>query len=103
MSERELWRPIPGYEKLYHISNLGRIFSLGRVSTSTSSLGNRFARTWPRKLLACKDNYANGAPRVTLHDIKGKKKRFSVSTLIHIAFIQSPPHFQVRWTRKTIP
>jgi hypothetical protein len=37
MSSSERWRPIPGYERLYEVSDLGRVFGIkrGRLITGT--------------------------------------------------------------------
>lgn len=41
----EIWKPIPKYENLYHVSNLGRIKSLERKQYVVDSLGRKGEKT----------------------------------------------------------
>ncbi|MHA7726950.1 NUMOD4 domain-containing protein [Corynebacterium hesseae] len=41
---KEEWRPIPGWEGSYEVSNLGRIRGVDRLVVHTRSTGKRFAK-----------------------------------------------------------
>ena len=70
--DKEIWKPIPGYEGLYEVSNLGRIRSLYRY----------------KKILKPSPNW-NGYTTAELW--KGKKrKRFTIHRLVATCFCDNP-------------
>ena len=74
---KEIWKPVEGYEKLYEISNLGRVKSL------------KYGKE--RILKPEKDKY--GYLRVQLWR-DGKYKMFLAHRLVAIAFIPNPKGFE---------
>ena len=70
----EIWKDIDGYEGLYQISNLGRVFSFPRNGCYGGIL----------KASPDKDGYM----KVTLQK-QHKKKKFSVHRLVALAFISN--------------
>lgn len=71
----EIWKPIAGYEGLYEVSNLGRVKSLPR-KTSTGGIMKPSTTVWGYLMCALwKD---------------GKGKSFSVHRLVAEAFIPNP-------------
>jgi hypothetical protein len=76
---KEIWKPIVGWEDLYHISNLGRV---KRISpTKYTPKFNNVLR--PRE---DRDGY------LVLHlSRRGKKKYVHIHRLVAISFIGSPP------------
>lgn len=73
---KEIWRDIPGYEKLYQVSNLGRV----------KSLGNKSNHKKPTiKQLQFRNNYYS----ITLYK-NGKTKTTGVHRLVAQAFIPNP-------------
>ena len=73
--EPERWVPVPGYEGLYDVSNLGRVRSLPRL-TCTGILGGR---------ILAQDIGRQGYRRVTLSN-RGEASRFLVHRLVLTAF-----------------
>ncbi|MBR4153376.1 MAG: HNH endonuclease [Selenomonadaceae bacterium] len=68
----EIWKPIAGYEQLYHVSNFGRIKSF-----------------WGKTPRILKPELTGVYLSVQLH-IGGKKKHFRVHMLVAKAFIPNP-------------
>ena len=81
----ELWKDVQGYEKLYQVSNFGRVKSLSRINNLGKSkreciLGNRLND--------------RGYHTAVLYN-NGKSKTFKVHQLVGMAFIENPlskPH-----------
>lgn len=76
----EIWKPIPGYENLYEVSNLGRVKSLQRkVPNRTNPVPERIMklRTTP-----------NGYVKVSLHN--QKETFFAVHRLVAMTFLENP-------------
>lgn len=72
--EDEIWKPVVGYEKFYHVSNYGRVKSFQRYRAG--------------KILTPKLNIG-GYLFVTL-SMSGKTKNFKVHVLVAKAFIPNP-------------
>ena len=81
-STAEEWRPVPGYEALYEVSNRGKVKSLGRVLDS----GRRIA---PRELRRSRKPL--GYKQVVLIDENGAKKTRPVHQLVLEAFVGPMP------------
>ena len=86
--ENEVWKDIPNYEKLYQVSNLGRVRSLDillyREKTGASNTGGYFKKNG--RLVAITDN-GNGYKIVSLSR-KGRKN-FYVHRLVSICFLEN--------------
>ena len=78
------WRPIPGYEGLYEISDLGLVRSLKRTvmrsNGSPMSIPGRIRKTPPNR----------GYPTLVLHR-GGFRENFAVHTLVALVFIGPRP------------
>ena len=70
--KNELWKEIPGYEGLYQVSNLGRVWSIKR-----------------QRILIPQPTY-NGYNRVGLFAKNGKLKNERVGRLVALTFIPNP-------------
>lgn len=79
----EIWKPIKNYEKLYHISNLGRVKSLEKEWIS----GNNIKRHHPDIIL--KTVLHRGYKAITLSKNK-KRKTVKIHRLVAQAFISNP-------------
>ena len=79
--KKERWIPIPEYENLYEISDLGRVKSLERVV----HLPRGGFRTDPEKVMRNKMNRL-GYPLITLSK-NGKYKTFKIHRLVMAAFM----------------
>ena len=88
--EGEVWRAIPGWERIYEASSLGRIRSLDRVSQERSRYGGirlrrREGRILAQQLMSHKLYYF-----VPLH-LGGETFQIGVHRLICMAFHGLPP------------
>lgn len=86
-SEPESWRPVVGYEGLYEVSDLGRVWSLGR----TDSTGKTRR---PRMLRGSTDNAGYqvfGLTALSLPGQPGKQRFLRVHTLVLTAFVGPCP------------
>lgn len=81
------WKKIPGYAGLYEASSDGRIRTLARAWYS--GIEHRILRHVEAKEKALKAD-SSGYLRVTLSK-KGKKRRWSVHTLVLMTFVGEPP------------
>ena len=72
----ELWRDIPGYEKMYQVSSEGRVKQLEHASQVRTKDGSFQYRTRPEKILASSIR-SGGYPAVTLRKL-GKPKIFLI-------------------------
>jgi len=80
----ESWRPIPGYEGNYEVSDLGRVRSLDRVLTCGSQ-----RRRFTGQILS---QFPNGEGRPTASiNRDGRPRRVLVHRLVLLAFVGEPP------------
>jgi hypothetical protein len=80
----ELWRPIPGYEQFYQVSNLGRVKSLSRGART----GYGRYRTVKERILI--PSSWGGYPRVTLSE-NNRPRVYLVHRLVLLAFVGPCP------------
>ena len=85
----ETWKPVPGYEGLYEVSDEGHVRSLShRVPTCGTTTRNS-----PGKTLK-PSRKSNGYHAVTLSK-DGSSRTFSIHTLVALAFLGTPPQGQL--------
>ena len=77
----ETWRDIPGYERLYQVSDMGRVRSLPRISLRGHQLKGGILEPIINK---------RGRPRVTLHK-DGNATKWQLSHLVAAAFLGPRP------------
>jgi hypothetical protein len=75
----ETWKPIPGYETRYHVSNLGRVRRVGKVHGKSDCY---------RILKPYNGTYGHGRVQLCMD---GHKKRELVHRLVAKAFLPEPP------------
>lgn len=80
----ERWLPVPGWEGMYEVSDLGRVRSVGRVVPRSSA-----PQTIPERLLKAGAG-VNGYPRVNLCR-EGKYVQRTVHSLVLEAFVGRRP------------
>ena len=78
--EKEIWKPILGYEGIYEVSSFGRIKSLKRCSKEDKNERGLILKQKKRK-----DGYYN----ISLYN-QGKGKMYLVHSLVTQAFIPNP-------------
>lgn len=86
MEEKEIWKPVKGYEGLYEVSNLGRVRSIARTIYYSNG---RIATITPVILTTFKVNKNKGSLAVALRQY-GKKQRYkniSIYKLVQEAFL----------------
>lgn len=79
--ENELWRQAPGYEGLYAVSSMGRVFSFERVYPSGWRRGPRLLRLFLTKA---------GYLKVDLKDMESRRTSWQVHRLVALAFHGAP-------------
>lgn len=87
MTEKELWRPVIGYEDLYDVSNLGRIRSRFRMIKTKNRWGS-MERPQPGRFLSPTNNTGGYLGVGLTRD--GKTVRHLVHRLVAMAFIREP-------------
>lgn len=86
--DKEIWKPVVGYEGLYEVSNKGRVRSLDREITSNCS-GRLYHRLYPGKIRSQSTN-GKGYMQVSLTDRNSNVKYLLVHRLVAMAFIPNP-------------
>lgn len=76
LENKEIWKDVKGYEGLYQVSNLGRVWSV-------------------RKQKYCKPYEGNGYFKVDLCAKNGKRKKEYLHRIIAIAFIDNHNNYTV--------
>lgn len=71
--DKEIWKPIPGYENRYEVSNLGRV--------------RNFVSKLPIKPYITRRGYVNF---LLYENISRKRKHFAAHRLVAIAFLPNP-------------
>jgi len=84
----EEWKPIPGYEQAYEVSNMGRVRSLDR-RVNTGIQGSSSCQVSGKVLAATNDT--KGRPRVGLW-WQGQQSTFKVHKLVALAFLGVRPN-----------
>lgn len=84
VSPEEEWRPIPGWEDCYEVSNIGRVRSLDRVVQGKIGLRTQLGRLMRQTI------NRSGYPRVMLQRDKVYKTML-IHRLVALAFIGPPP------------
>lgn len=77
-----MWRNVPGYEGLYEVSDNGIVKSLDREVRARKTSEN----TYTKKGRILKTHLRLGRPRVTLYDVHGATKTYTVGRLVLMAF-----------------
>lgn len=83
--ENEIWKPIPGYEGLYEVSNLGRVRSIKYFNPANNKIYIRTRVLKPSK-------HENGYLRVGLCK-NCKEKKFRIHRLVGMVFISNPNNY----------
>jgi NUMOD4 motif len=84
----EQWNPVVGYEKLYAVSNHGRVKSFSRKIKQISRCGKYFYRVFPGKILSPVRHEKDGYLHVDLCR-HGTIKRKGIHVLVARAFIKN--------------
>ena len=93
-SEDEVWVDIPGYEGLYLVSNLGRVWSFERVVVGKSRLGNSIPRLRKARYMNC--NFStSGYLQVGLTDSFGNFRKWFVHRVVATAFLSNEDNYPV--------
>ena len=82
-TDEEIWKDIPGYEKAYQVSSMGRVRSKDRIAKGKRGI----ERSIKGKVLV--QSIANGYLRLIL-SVEGKKDQWSVHRLVALAFHGRP-------------
>ena len=84
-NQKEIWKDIPGYERLYQVSNLGNVKSCSKIRK-----GGRYncVRTYKEKQLKTTKN-PYGYIYVQLYG-KNHTKKYFIHRLVALAFIPNP-------------
>ena len=85
MEQKEIWRPVVGYEGLYEVSNLGNVKSLSRPVFRSKNGYTKVSERIMSKILT-----KSGYYRVPLSKDMAKTKIFFVHRLVAMAFIPNP-------------
>ena len=86
MTTHETWKPVPGYESLYEVSDMGRVKSLGRPYKMRNSRK-------PDVIMECKKperilkTGGKGYRQVMLYAADGSKSQPLVHRLVLLAFV----------------
>ena len=80
----EIWKPIPGYEEEYHVSDLGRVLSLPRYVYGTR--GETKFKSYRKGRLLKPGYNAQGYLTVSLN----RRNTFCVHKLVAMAFLEKP-------------
>lgn len=82
----EEWRPIPGYEHRYEVSDDGDVRSVGFFVRSRGE-----GKTWRPSRTLKPTPHRQGYRMVTLTNEDGERQAFKVSRLVLLTFIGEPP------------
>lgn len=85
----EIWKPIPGFEGYYEVSNLGRVKSLDRKILSKK--GTVYSK--PGRIRKPVSNYVTGYLSVVLCGEK-TKKTMSLHRIVALAFLENPHNYE---------
>lgn len=89
--EKEIWKPIVGYEGYYEVSNMGRVRSVERRARFVSIKGSECTRRVRERVLA---QTPNKQGRLTVMLSRDQfKKRISVHRLVAKAFCENPHEY----------
>ena len=87
--DKEIWKPVVGYEGHYEVSNLGRVKSVERRARFVSKNGKECTRRVRERILHGTEHYTQHRITVML-SIGSEKKRVNVHRLVAMAFIPNP-------------
>ena len=82
----EQWLPIPGYEGIYEVSDLGRVRSQTRMQAIPYEDGTVRHRRIVGRVLRQHLNASNGRPQIDLVDSAGRRRCIKVHRLVALAF-----------------
>lgn len=86
---KHIWRPIPGYEGYYEVSNRGLVRSLDRTIAGHRKDGGTFQSFVKGRTLS-PAVWSDGYGRVMLHR-DGKRRPWLVHRAVLMAFVGAPP------------
>lgn len=83
----EVWKDIKGYERLYQVSNFGRVRSLDRV------LKNRWGNFCKKGVILTPLLFTKGYLGVRLYDGYGNGKTYRIHRLVAETFLPNPNNY----------
>lgn len=87
--DKEIWKPIEGYEGHYEVSNLGRVKSVERRARFVSKNGKECTRRVRERVMEGTAHCVDGRISVML-STGPKQKRINVHRLVAMAFCENP-------------
>jgi hypothetical protein len=84
-TEKEIWRPIEGYEGLYEVSNMGRI----KIFAKSWIFGNHNTIRRKRETISIGNTHNKGYLQITLYNNR-KQKTFKIHKLVWDHFGNKP-------------
>lgn len=88
--QEEVWKPAPGFEKFYAVSNHGRIKALARFRRGVSKAGREFQRDMPEAILKLANHSAGYLCIGLTKDAGVKARSVLVHRLVAEAFLDNP-------------
>lgn len=86
MANREIWKPVPGYEGFYEVSSLGRIRGVDRVIMRKN--GKKY--TVKGAILSPSKTRRDGYLEISLRR-EGNQKTHKIHRLVMLTFVGEPP------------
>lgn len=89
MEDKELWKPIEGYEGLYEVSNLGRIKALDRTHIQRGNRGCIYSHIYKGRIMKPICEKESGYRSISLYK-NGKMTKYNIHRIVAKAFIPNP-------------
>lgn len=95
----EQWKPIPGFEGKYEVSNIGNVRSLTRKQKVYTDFHGHYVRTRQGKMMVCSDD-KDGYKRIGLYDENAIRHTYHVHRLMLLAFVGKPEKADMQCNHK---
>lgn len=87
--DKEIWRPVVGYEGYYEVSNMGRVRSVERTARYVHANGKEFTRRVRARIMSPLTHKTQKRVSVML-SVNNVQKRMAVHRMVAMAFCENP-------------